>query len=179
MPAYILKGDQKELDKVIRENRIRVERGVITITPVQPETVLNSDSINTLIESHRASENECMRMAAAQVELANLAEELALIITEGGKSIPDELVARLDSFGIDVPKIAETVPESTDTAENTGESVPETVPNDSDPVDDNKIVEAEDKTEVNLGDVKDINESDTKESPAPKPKKTRTKKAEE
>lgn len=179
MSAYILKGDQKELDKVIRENRIRVERGVINITPVQPETILDPDSVETLIECHRASEKACRRMAESHIELARIASDLVAIIVTSGQSIPDELVTKLDSFGVYVPQMAESVPESTDTAENTGESVPETVPYDSDPVDDNKIVEAKDNTEVNLGDVKDINESDTKEFPAPKPKKTRTKKAEE
>lgn len=37
---YILKGDPKEVAKVIRENRIRVQRGVISFTPVEPETVI-------------------------------------------------------------------------------------------------------------------------------------------
>lgn len=31
---YILSGDPKEVDKVIRENAIRVNRGVIRFTPV-------------------------------------------------------------------------------------------------------------------------------------------------
>lgn len=35
--SYILKGDPKEVEKVIRENRIRVNRGVISFTPVEPE----------------------------------------------------------------------------------------------------------------------------------------------
>lgn len=34
MKAYILKGDPQEVEKVIRENRIRFSRGVISITPV-------------------------------------------------------------------------------------------------------------------------------------------------
>lgn len=33
---YILSGDPKEVEKVIRENRIRVDRGVIEFTPYQP-----------------------------------------------------------------------------------------------------------------------------------------------
>lgn len=37
---YILKGDPKEVAKVIRENRIRVQRGVISFTPIEPETVI-------------------------------------------------------------------------------------------------------------------------------------------
>lgn len=33
---YILSGDLREVEKVIQENRIRVERGVIKFTPYQP-----------------------------------------------------------------------------------------------------------------------------------------------
>lgn len=184
MKEYILKGESAEVEKVLRENRIRVERGVITITPVQPETVPDSDSIKTLIESHRATEEACQRMAVAQIELAGLASELVAIIVTSGQTIPDELVAKLDSFGVDVPKMAETVPESTDTAENAGESVPETVPNDADPMKDDKNINVDDKTDVNLDDVKDtpgndtkdVSSADTKEAAPTKAK--RTKKAE-
>lgn len=41
---YILKGDPKEVAKVLQENRIRVDRGVISFTPCQPESALESDS---------------------------------------------------------------------------------------------------------------------------------------
>lgn len=37
MKEYILKGDPAEVEKVIRENRIRISRGVISITPAEPE----------------------------------------------------------------------------------------------------------------------------------------------
>ena len=33
---YILSGDPREVEKVIRENRIRVDRGVIEFSPYQP-----------------------------------------------------------------------------------------------------------------------------------------------
>ena len=33
--AYILEGDPKELEKVIRENRIRINRGAIKFSPVE------------------------------------------------------------------------------------------------------------------------------------------------
>ena len=41
---YILKGDPKEVAKVLQENRIRVDRGVIEFAPCQPESALESDS---------------------------------------------------------------------------------------------------------------------------------------
>ena len=96
---YILDGEPREVAKVLQENRIRADRGVISFTPCQPETA------------------------------------------------PDEDAADL-------------------------------APNEPDAVEDNKTVEAVDLTEVNLDDVKDIPEADTKEEPATTPKKKRTKKSE-
>lgn len=40
---YILSGEPAEVEKVIKENRIRVERGVITFTP-SPESDSLADS---------------------------------------------------------------------------------------------------------------------------------------
>ena len=177
MQKYILEGDPKEMSKVIQENRIRVERGAIAFTPVQPETVLDPDSIETLIESHRASEEACRRMTESQIELAGIVRDLVAIIVTSGQTIPDELVVKLEPFGIVVPQIAETVPQIAESAENISENVPENVPNDSEPMEDNKNVDVEDMTEVNLDDVKDTEENDTKEAPAPTPKKTRPKKS--
>lgn len=34
---YKLSGNPKEVEKVIRENRIRIQRGVISITPLEAE----------------------------------------------------------------------------------------------------------------------------------------------
>lgn len=175
---YILKGDPKEVAKILQENRIRVDRGVIEFTPCQPGPVLDADSIATLQEDLDAKTKACMEMAASQVELASIIRELVAVTAKGGMAIPDDLAARLSKFGFTVPKIAETVPntaEIADNADNAGESVPEVVPNEPETVEDNKVVEAEDMTEVDLDDVKDTEETDTKEAPAPTPKKTRSK----
>lgn len=173
MQKYILEGAPHEVAKVIQENRIRVERGVISFTPVQPGTVLDLDSIETLQESHHAAQEECQRMAASQIELAGIASNLVAIIVTSGQTIPDDMVTKLDSFGVYVPPTAETVP------------------NDTDPVEDSKNIDVEDKTDANLDDVKeavatsedapgndtkDVPPADTKEAAAPKTK--RTKKAE-
>ena len=42
---YILSGEPKEAAKVLQENRIRVDRGVITFTPCQPGTVTDSKAV--------------------------------------------------------------------------------------------------------------------------------------
>lgn len=174
---YILKGDPKEVAKVLQENRIRVDRGVIEFTPCQPDSTLDADSIATLRESLEASEKSCQEMAVGHVELAGVTRDVIAIIIENGITVPDDLVVRLDQFGITVPKSPETVPNTAELADNNGESASETVPNNPDTVEDKKIVEAEDMTEVDLDDVKDTEESDTKEAPAPTPKKTRSKKS--
>lgn len=176
--SYILKGDPKEVTKVIQENRIRVDRGVIEFTPCQPDSALDADSITTLREDLEAKTNECVEMAADQLVLANLAEAVADIVVENGIVIPDDLSAQLAKF-ITVPKVAETVPNDSPNVENDGSNVPETVPNEPEAVEDNKTVDAgTDMKEVNLDDVKDAPEEEAKAEPAPAPKKTRSKKSE-
>lgn len=165
---YILKGDHKEVAKVIQENRIRVDRGVIEFTPCQPDSALDADSIATLREDLDAKTKACMEMAANQVELA-----------ENGIAITEDLAVRLAKFGFTVPKSAETVPNDSPNVENDGSNVPETVPKEPEAVEDNKTVDAgTDMKEVNLDDVKDAPEEDAKAEPAPSPKKTRSKKSE-
>lgn len=176
---YILKGDHKEVAKVIQENRIRVDRGVIEFTPCQPDSALDADSIATLREALEASEKSCQEMAEGHVELAAVTRDVIAIIAEKGITVPEDLAERLAQFGIDVPKIAETVPDAVETADNTGESVPETVPKEPEAVEDNKTVDAgTDMKEVNLDDVKDVEEVDTKTVPATTMKSRRSKKSE-
>lgn len=176
---YILKGDSKEVAKVLQENRIRVDRGVIEFTPCQPDSALDADSIATLREDLDAKTKACMEMATSQVELACIIDELVDVITEEGITISKEFADRLAKFGVSVPKSAETVPNTAEIADNAGESVPETVPKEPEAVEDNKTVDAgTDMKEVNLDDVKDTPEEEAKAEPAPAPKKTRSKKSE-
>lgn len=176
---YILKGDPKEVAKVLQENRIRVDRGVIEFTPCRQDSALDADSIATLREALEASEKSCQEMAQGHVELAGVTRDVIAIIAENGISVPEDLAERLAKFGVIVPKSEETVPNTDETADNTGESVPETVPNEAEAVEDNKTVDAgTDMKEVNLDDVKDAPEEEAKSEPAPAPKKTRSKKSE-
>ena len=133
MEAYILKGDPKEVDKVLRENRIRISRGVVSITPAEPDAALD-------VERVKMSE-ELQRVIAERNTLADLTSLVLSIAVDGGLTIPEDAIAQLGKLGIAVPQIAETVP---------------------DRAEDNKDVEVE----------------DTKEAPAPTPKKTRSKKSE-
>lgn len=176
---YILKGDPKEVAKVLQENRIRVDRGVIEFTPCQQDSALDADSIATLREALEASEKSCQEMAQGHVVLAGVTRDVIAIIAENGITVPEDLAARLAQFGIDVPKMAETVPDAVETAVNTGESVPEAVPKEPEAVEDSKTVDAgTDMKEVNLDDVKDAPEEEPKAEPAPATKKKRSKKSE-
>lgn len=49
---YILEGDPKEVEKVIRENRIRVERGQITFTlaPEEEEIADDADTEDVVLD---------------------------------------------------------------------------------------------------------------------------------
>ena len=173
---YLLKGDPKEVSKVLQENRIRVDRGVIEFTPCQPDSALDVDSIATLREVLDAKTKECTEMAADQLVLANLVEEVVDIVVENDIAIPDDLSARLAKF-ITVPKSAESVPGAPESAESIDSNEPESVPKEPEAVDDNKTVDAGDMKEVNLDDVKDAPEEEAKAEPAPTPKKTRSKKS--
>ena len=168
---YILKGDPKEVAKVLQENRIRVDRGVIEFTPCQQDMAIDEDCIKNLRESHKTLSEERQRLAVEQHELAELTGLVVSIAVEGGQTIPDEITARLAKFGVIVPKIAEIVPYAAGIADDASESVP----NNSETVEDDKAVDAGDMTEVNLDDVKDTEEADTKDAPAPTPKKRRYK----
>lgn len=193
MKEYILKGESKELEKIIRENRIRVERGVIQIAPVQPETESTEALKEALTASKRAltaSEESCSELSTSHTELLNVTEEIIALAVENNCVIPDSIEEKLHKFGIIVPKIEEmkeTIPES-------GENVAENVPNDADQTDmeaanpaemDNKDIGLEDLKEVDLDaddksaestDSKEVQQTDTKAStPA---KKRRTKKSE-
>lgn len=186
MKEYILKGDPAEIEKIIRENRIRVSRGGVTFTPVAPEEVLEPCCIETLKESHAIMEADCRRMTVAQGEMAGIIRELITINTENGHSISDELATRLEPFGIIVPKTEETVPNTEENPEKEADSVPKEPENDN-PAMDEKHVELDDFVEVDLdsddktpviNDSKDVPADDSKETPTAKKTSKRSKKSE-
>ncbi|MBD5239855.1 MAG: hypothetical protein HDS64_08875 [Bacteroidales bacterium] len=145
----IVRGEAQEIDFVRRVCRDKVRRGMLAILPATRPV---SDEV---------------------VKLKNERDEIAEKLHEAESRVK-ELEAQLPAIA-NVPEISETVPEL---AENSGEAVPEPVCDNSDPMEDSKEIETEDLTEVNLDDVKDTDDCDTKEAPAPTPKKTRSKKSE-
>lgn len=191
MKEYILKGDPKELDKVLRENRIRISRGVISITPAKPDATLDEYAIKTLQESHSALGEERVRLIAQQNKLAELTGLVVSLAVAGGQTIPEDVTANLTDFGIIVPKIGETAESTAEIGENLTESVPsstETANMEPEPgTMDNKHIEveamqevnpdADDKTPVN-DDTKDLQEDDSKEAASATKTSKRSKKSE-
>lgn len=150
----IIEGTHQDIRFVSCICREKVRRGQLTLTPAA-EAALDADSIATLREALEASEKSCQEMAQGHVELAAATRDVIAIIAEKGITVPEGLAERLAQFGIDVPKEPETV-------------------------EDNKTVDAGiDMKEVNLDDVKDVEEVDTKAVPAPTEKKPRRSKKSE
>lgn len=100
---YKLSGNLKEVEKVIRENRIRIQRGVISITPLDCEIHTdNSDVIATLqernAELNEMFENECKEHSAA----CDRADELQTKLT------------KLQEAGVDIDLILDNPAEVAD-----------------------------------------------------------------
>ena len=83
---YLLTGDQKEVQKVLQENQIRVERGTIRFVPVLPEmneleeTGEDEDDTVVLVENTDGSNRE------AHVD----AEDAEKTVTEGEEEVLDK-----------------------------------------------------------------------------------------
>ncbi len=161
---YILKGESSEVDKVIRENRIRIGRGVISITPAEPERPeYDEAAIETLREVAFTSQKALQQSTAAHHELAKLTREVIDEAVKKGVVIPADLKSRLHIFGISVPEIEELAELSAEISENPTENVPKT---ENSEIMDDKNVETEDFKEVDLdADTKEVETTDTKEPP--------------
>ena len=53
MPMYLLDGDKKALESVIKEQRIRIGRGLITITPVPEAGLVPEEDVKKTFESQQ------------------------------------------------------------------------------------------------------------------------------
>ena len=186
--SYILKGDPKEVDKVIQENRIRANRGVISFTPVEPDKADVSDKIaetaQEIAEFKEAAEKSTKAFAELDDQLVNIA-------VEHGAELPEDMRMQLAELGVSVPETSESVPKNPNSAQNEPENVPETtdsVPENENPEQmDDKTLDVEDLKEVDLDaddktpdtdDSKDVPADDTKETKTAKKTSKRSKKSE-
>ena len=53
MPMYLLDGDRKALESVIKEQRIRIGRGLITVTPVPEAGLVPEEDVKKTFESQQ------------------------------------------------------------------------------------------------------------------------------
>lgn len=65
---YILEGDEKELGHVLREQRIRIGRGLIRITPISG-TLVHEDYALKVIEAQTKELTEALAQKDGQIEL--------------------------------------------------------------------------------------------------------------
>lgn len=91
---YILSGKDKEVAKVIQENRVRVNRGLVSFTPMT-ETVHtdNSEVIAILIEENQTLKAENQRL---QDELNKSAQEATGQPTVDDKKVDLEDLQEVD-----------------------------------------------------------------------------------
>lgn len=186
--SYILKGDPKEVEKVIRENRIRANRGVISFTPVVPDKSDVSDKIAETSQEIAEAKDAAEKSTKA---FAELAAQLVNIAVEHGAELPEDMRMHLAELGVSVPETSESVLKNPDSAQNEPENVPETTDsvteNENPEQMDDKILEMEDMKEIDLDiddktletdDSKDVPAVDTKEAETPKKTSKRSKKSE-
>ena len=105
MLMYLINGDKKALESVIKEQRIRIGRGLISITPVSEAGLVTEEDVEKALESK-------------QKVIDGLSEE-----NESYKKEIDELKARLAELDShvddtkDVPEEDSKKVEQTDTKE--------------------------------------------------------------
>ena len=68
MEKYIITGQDKELTRVLREQRIRVSRGLITITPISECGLITEEDVQKTLE--------CM-LAEKDAKIGELTESIA------------------------------------------------------------------------------------------------------
>lgn len=174
----IVRGEPHELDFVRRLCRDKIARGVLAILPgnrpacdevvrLRNERDETKAVITTLQEHVAALEKDRESMCNNQHELTDIAGMLVYIAVEGNAVIPEDLAARLSTYGIEIPAIEEP-------AINTGDATAEIVPDSNEPEPmDSKYIKVEDMQEADLGtddktpaadDTKDVQTDDDKET---------------
>lgn len=79
MPMYLLNGDEKALKSVIKEQRIRIGRGLISITPVSEAGLVPEEDVKKTFESQQ---NIIDNLSAKNESLVKENEELKAKLAE-------------------------------------------------------------------------------------------------
>ena len=153
---YILSGNPKDVEKVIQENRIRIQRGVIEFTPLAADAV-------PCEELHTSDESEVETLKAQLAELDKsytaMSEELSDACSRANEL--QIIINRLKDAGVDIDLILDAPTEIADVK--------------AEPEADTKELSESDSKELELEDCKDVQalpEADTKTPKMKRPKKT-------
>lgn len=93
MLMYLLNGDEKALESVIKEQRIRIGRGLITITPVSEAGLVTEEDVEKALESKQkvidelSAKNESLQKENDEMK-ARLAELDSHV--DDAKDVPEE-----------------------------------------------------------------------------------------
>lgn len=86
MPMYLLDGDKKALESVIKEQRIRIGRGLISITPVSEAGLVSEEDVKKTLESQQKVIDE---LSEKNESLLKENEELKAKIAEDETHVDD------------------------------------------------------------------------------------------
>ena len=93
MLMYLINGDKKALESVIKEQRIRIGRGLISITPVSEAGLVTEEDVEKALESKQkvidglSEENESYKKEIDELK-ARLAELDSHV--DDAKDVPEE-----------------------------------------------------------------------------------------
>ncbi len=132
MEKYIITGQEKELERVLREQRIRVSRGLITITPISEcGLVTEEDALKTLDDKLSEKNLKVDELTTSITEKDNEISTLKVSNDEKDKSIT-ELTTERDSMKARIAELEALVSS------------------------DNKSLPAADSKELPVGDAKEV-----------------------
>lgn len=106
---YILSGNPKDVEKVIQENRIRVQRGVINFTPLEADAI-------PCEELHTSDESEVESLKSQLEEMGRtytaMSEELSNACFRASQA--EDTIRRIREAGVDIDLILDTPTVATD-----------------------------------------------------------------
>lgn len=85
---YLINGDKKALESVIKEQRIRIGRGLITITPVSEAGLVTEEDVEKALESKQKVIDELSLQKENDEMKARLAELDSHV--DDAKDVPEE-----------------------------------------------------------------------------------------
>lgn len=90
MPMYLLNGEEKALKSVIKEQRIRIGRGLITITPVSEAGLVPEEDVKKTFESQQKVIDELsVKNESLLKENEELKAKIAELEVDDNKDVED------------------------------------------------------------------------------------------